>query len=145
MLDSKWLSHWLPPILWTLQIFYLSLLPRGSYPKIEDQHFDPSYLQYVYHFGQFLCLSLLFYRAMLYSSFSGEKVGTRHNHAYLTLAVVIIIAFLDEIIQIPVPTRRFTLRDLMADVVGGGFGLLFMRIRSTSNKPSRSPRGISEG
>jgi VanZ family protein len=45
------------------------------------------------------------------------------KHALLAIAI---IAFLDELIQIPVPTRKFAVRDLVADVVGGGFGLLLM-------------------
>jgi VanZ family protein len=47
------------------------------------------------------------------------------KHALLAITI---IAFLDELIQVPVPTRKFTLRDLMADIVGGGFGLLIMQM-----------------
>ena len=129
MCDLNWLRNWLPPILWTLQIFYFSLLPRGSYPKIDDQHFETGYVQYVYHFGQFFCLSLLLCRAILRSSVSA-KIATPRSHVVKhALLAIAIIAFVDELIQVPVPTRKFTVRDLMADLAGGGFGLFFMRIR----------------
>jgi VanZ family protein len=126
MCDLNWLRTWLPPILWTLQIFYFSSLPRGSYPRIDGQHFDTGYLQYVYHFGQFFCLSLLLYRAILRSSVS-TKIATRRSHVVKhALLAIAIIAFVDELIQVPVPTRKFTVRDLMADVAGGGVGLLII-------------------
>ena len=126
MFDVSCLRNWLPAILWTLQIFYFSSLPRSSYPKIDEQHFGTSYLQYIYHFGQYFCLSLLVYRATLRGSVSA-KTAAGHGHVLKhALLAIAIIAFLDELIQIPVPTRKFTVRDLMADVAGGGFGLLLM-------------------
>lgn len=128
MFDLNSVRNWLLPILWTLQIFYFSLLPRGSYPQINDQHFDTGYLQYLYHFGQFFCLSLLLYRAILCSSVSAKTPAPRSHLLKHALLAIAIIAFLDELIQILVPTRRFALRDLMADVVGGSFGLLIMQM-----------------
>jgi hypothetical protein len=137
MLDSKWPSNWLPPILWTLQIFYFSLLPRGWYPRIDGQRFDTGYLQYLYHFGQFFCLSLLLYRAILRSSVSA-KIATPRSHAVKhALLAIAIIAFVNELIQVPVPTRKFTVRDLMADVLGGGFGLLIVQMGKRSKDVHR--------
>jgi len=137
MCDFNWLRNWLPSILWALQIFYFSSLPRGSYPKIDEQHFDTGYLQYLYHFGQFFCLSLLIYRAILRSSVSA-KIATPRSHAVKhALLAIAIIAFVDELIQVPVPTRKFTVRDLMADVAGGGFGLLIVQIGKRSKDVNR--------
>jgi hypothetical protein len=138
MSDLSWLRNWLPPILWTLQIFYFSSLPRGSYPKIDEQHFDTGYLQYLYHFGQFFCLSLLLYRAILCSSVSA-KIATRRSHVVKhALLAIVIIAFVDELIQVPVPTRKFTVRDLMADVAGGWFGLLIVQTGKRSKDDKRT-------
>jgi len=128
MLASNSLRHWFLPLLWTLQIFYFSLLPRGSFPKVDQQHVDTGYLQYLYHFGQFFCLSLLLYRPVLCSSWSDSRLAGRRNVVPAALAVLVIIALLDEAIQIAVPTRRFTLRDLAADIVGGAVGLLLMQM-----------------
>jgi len=137
MCDFNWLRNWLPSILWALQIFYFSSLPRGWYPKIDEQHFDTGYLQYLYHFGQFFCLSLLIYRAILRSSVSA-KIATPRSHAVKhALLAIAIIAFVDELIQVPVPTRKFTVRDLMADVAGGGFGLLIVQIGKRSKDVNR--------
>jgi VanZ family protein len=137
MCDVNWLRNWLPPILWTLQIFYFSLLPRGSFPKIDEQHFHASYLQYIYHFAQFFFLSLLIYRAIVRSSVSA-KIATRRSHVVKhALLAIAIIAFVDELIQVPVPTRKFTVRDLMADVVGGGFGLLIVQMGKRSKHINR--------
>jgi VanZ family protein len=137
MCDLNWLRNWLPPILWTLQIFYFSLLPRGSFPKIDEQHFHASYLQYIYHFGQFFCLSLLLYRAILRSSVSGKIVTPRSHVVKHALLAIVIIAFVDELIQVTVPTRKFTVRDLMADVAGGGFGLLIVQMGKRSKDVNR--------
>lgn len=137
MCDLNWLRNWLPPILWTLQIFYFSSLPRGSYPRIDGQHFDTGYLQYLYHFGQFFCLSLLLYRAILRSSVSA-KIATRRSHVVKhALLAIAIVAFVDELIQVAVPTRKFTVRDLMADVAGGGFGLLIVQMGKRSKDVNR--------
>jgi VanZ family protein len=137
MFDSNWLRNWLPPILWTLQIFYFSLLPRGSYPKIDEQHFDTSYLQYVYHFGQFFCLSLLLYRAMFRSSVSANGAMARSHVVKQALLIIAVIALLDELIQVPVPTRKFTVRDLAADVAGGALGVLIMQRGKRSKDVNR--------
>jgi VanZ family protein len=137
MVDRKWLRYWLPPILWMLQMFYFSLLPRGSYPKIDEQHFDTSYLQYVYHCGQFFCLSLLLYRAIVRSPASGKSVAPRNVALKDALVAIVVIAFVDELIQIPVPTRKFTVRDLAADVVGGGFGLMIIQMVKRSKYVDR--------
>jgi VanZ family protein len=137
MFDSNWLRNWLPPILWTLQIFYFSSLPRGSYPKIDEQHLDTSYLQYLYHFGQFFCLSLLVSRAMLRSSVPAKIATPRSHVVKQALLAIAIVAFVDELIQVPVPTRKFTVRDLMADVAGGGFGLLIVQMGKRSKDVNR--------
>ena len=137
MFDLKWLRNWILPVLWTLQIFYFSLLPRGSYPKIDEQHFDTSYLQYIYHSGQYFCLSLLVYRGALRSSVSAKTAARRGHVLKHALIVIAVIAFLDELIQIPVPTRTFTTPDLMADLAGGGVGLLSMQIGRRSKDRHR--------
>jgi len=137
MFHLKWLHNWILPILWTVQIFYFSSLPRGSYPKIDEQHFDTSYLQYIYHFGQFFCLSLLLHRAILRSSVSAKSPTGRSRVLRHALLAIAIIAFLDELIQVPVPTRKFTVRDLMADVAGGGFGLLIVQMGKRSKDVNR--------
>jgi hypothetical protein len=125
--------HWILPILWTVQIFYFSLLPRGAYPKIDDPHFAASYLQYVYHFGQYFCLSLLVYRAARVSM-AVPNPGNGGELLKRVLLIVAVIAFVDELIQIPVPTRTFTLRDLMADVIGGCCGLLVVQLATVQKK-----------
>ena len=136
MFDLNWLRNWLLPVLWTLQIFYFSLLPRGSYPNIDDQHLGTSYLQYAYHFGQFFCLALLLYRSVLRSAVSKTPRPRSYalKHAFLAIAI---IAFLDELIQIPVPARKFAVPDVLADMAGGCFGLLLMQMVKRSNDLDR--------
>lgn len=138
MFHLKWLYNWILPILWAVQIFYFSLLPRGSYPKVDERHFDTSYLQYLYHFGQYFCLSLLVYAAARRSSIS-VKTSDPSEVLKRSLLTIAGIAFIDELIQIPVPTRTFTVRDLMADMAGGGFGLLITRI----GKESKDVHGMN--
>jgi VanZ family protein len=125
------------PCLWTLQIFYFSSLPRGSYPKVDDQHLDTSYLQYVYHFGQYFCLALLLYRAKLHSALPAKTAEHIRQMPKRTLVIIAVVALVDELIQIPVPTRTFTLRDVMADVAGGGFALLLMQLGKRSKDAQR--------
>ena len=137
MFDVSCLRNWLPAILWTLQIFYFSSLPRSSYPKIDEQHFGTSYLQYIYHFGQYFCLSFLLHRAILRSSVSAKTATRRSRVLKHALLAIAIIALLDELIQIPVPRRKFTVRDLMADVAGGGFGLVIMQMGKRSKDINR--------
>ena len=136
--DLEWLRNWVLPVLWTLQIFYFSLLPRGSYPKIDERHFDTSYLQYIYHFGQYFCLSWLVYRARLRSSTAAKPAGRRRPALRHTLLILAVIAFVDELIQIPVPGRTFTVRDLTADMAGGCFGLLIMHF-------GKRPKDVNRG
>jgi VanZ family protein len=128
MFDLNGLRYWLLPFLWTVQIFYFSLLPRGLYPRIGNANFDTHYLQYIYHSCQFFCLSLLVYRAFLYSSWPRNQDFNRRALAYAVLALLLTVALLDESIQIFVPTRSFTVRDLAADIFGGAAGVLLMHV-----------------
>ena len=128
---SMWSSNsscWLVPLLWTVQIFYFSLLPRGSFPQVDQQHADAGSLQYVYHFGQFFCLSLLLYRAIICNSSTDNRSAICRHPASAAFALLVMIALLDEAIQIVVPTRHFTVRDLTADIVGGAVGLLLVQM-----------------
>jgi len=141
MFDSRRRRNWIFPALWTIQIFYFSLLPRASYPKMDGQQLGASYLQYIYHFGQYFCLSLLVYGARRrdaeYAQ-TPERRGRILKHAMLVIAV---IALLDELVQVPAPTRTFAIPDLMADMAGGSLGLLVMHRGKRSEIVSRHELG----
>ena len=113
---AKWLSDWLPVILMTLLIFWLSSRPYTAYfAELEGPSYRlfQKYLQYPAHLLEYAILGLLWMWPL-----SRHRAHAKRA-AWLTLAAIMVTALLDESIQWFVPTRHFALRDLLMDSAGG--------------------------
>jgi VanZ family protein len=109
-------TRWLPVILMTLLIFWLSSRPYTAYfAELEgsSSRLFQRYLQYPAHLGEYAVLALLWVWAL-----SGH-VAHRKHAAWLALGAILVTALVDESIQRFVPTRTFALRDLFMDSAGG--------------------------
>jgi VanZ family protein len=112
----KSLSEWLPVILLTLLIFWLSSRPYTAYfAELEGSSHQlfRKYLQYPAHLLEYAVLGLLWIWPL------SRHVANSRRAAWLTLGAVMITALLDESIQWFVPTRHFAFRDLLIDSAGG--------------------------
>jgi VanZ family protein len=108
--------RWLPVILMTLLIFWLSSRPYTAYfAELEgsSHRLFQRYLQYPAHLVEYAILALLWTWAL-----SGH-VADRKRVAWLAFGAVVVTALVDESIQRLVPTRSFALRDLLMDSAGG--------------------------
>jgi VanZ like family len=108
--------RWLPVILMTLLIFWLSSRPYTAYfaePEGASYRLFQRYLQYPAHLSEYAVLALLWIWTL-----SGH-VASRKRAAWLAFGVVLVTALVDESIQRFVPTRSFALRDLIMDSTGG--------------------------
>jgi len=115
-MTGRWLSGWLPVVLWTLLIFLLSTRPYTAYfSNLEgsSHRIFQRYLQYPVHVAEYGALALLWVRALIRHS------ATRQWVAWATLGAVVLTALADESIQHLVPTRSFAFRDLLMDGTGG--------------------------
>jgi VanZ family protein len=110
------LSGWLPVILATLLIFWLSSRPYTAYfAEVEGPSYRlfQAYLQYPAHLIEYTILGLLWMWPL------SRHTANRRRAGWLAFGAVVITAFLDESIQWCVPTRHFALRDLVMDSAGG--------------------------
>ena len=110
----KWVSNWLPVIIYASFIFYLSSLSSlegiPSYPYIDK----------LLHLAEYSVLGFLFGRAI-------------YNYGCKSKARLIIFSILfttlygmsDEIHQYFVPLRDSDIMDIAADLIGGAVGSLF--------------------
>jgi VanZ family protein len=118
------LARWLPAILLTLLIFWLSSRPYTTYfAELEgpSHRLFQTYLQYPAHLVEYAILALLWMWPL-------SKYHSNRTHgAWLALGAVVVTALLDESIQWYVPTRHFALRDLIIDCAGGVGGMIASR------------------
>jgi VanZ like family len=108
--------RWLPAILMTALIFWLSSRPHTAYfAELEGSSYRlfQRYLQYPAHLGEYAVLALLWIWAL-----SGHVAGTKRA-TWLAFGAILVTALVDESIQRFVPTRSFALRDLIMDSIGG--------------------------
>jgi VanZ like family len=104
---------WAPPLIWMALIFVGSTLDSGDKPGLLDfPHADK--LMHLFEYG---VLGFLFARI----------VGRREPTILPTVLIAsALLAFAygvtDEVHQIWVPTRTFSLLDLTADLIGGALG-----------------------
>ncbi len=111
---NRFLLYWLPLIIWILGIFFISSLPNRVFPKF-------SYLQYLLHPIAFFVLFLLFHRL-----FRLHRKGVSAKNILLTSFILtMIISISKECWQIFIPSRYFTLKDILID---GGVALLAMMV-----------------
>ena len=110
-MNKKFIIYWLPVILYALLIFYLSSLSTPLF-KVEQviSMKLPDTTLIVLHIIEYLILSLLLYRAL-----NNTKIN---NALTLTILITIIYGFTDEIHQLFVPGRLFSIFDLMANSFG---------------------------
>ncbi|MCP2597920.1 VanZ family protein [Candidatus Aminicenantes bacterium AC-335-L06] len=97
---------WIPFVLYNFLIFYLSSLSKisGS-EKVPDE---------ISHFFEFGLLSILFFLGWT----QGFKEKIRKEHVFLIIFFSFLIAISDEVHQIFVPGRIFSLKDLSFDLLG---------------------------
>jgi VanZ family protein len=117
-------ARWLPVILVTLLIFWLSSRPYTAYfAELEgpSHRFFQKYLQYPAHLVEYTVLGFFWIWPL------SRHTANRTRAAWLTLGAVVVTAVLDESIQWCVPTRHFALRDLFMDSAGGVIATLASR------------------
>lgn len=118
------MSDWLPVILMTLLIFWLSSRPYTAYfAELEGpaHRLFQKYLQYPAHLGEYAVLGFLWMWPL------SRRISPGKRAAWLTLGAIMATALLDESIQRFVPTRHFALQDLLMDLAGGVMALTASR------------------
>lgn len=106
--QSKFFKLWLPVIIWTSLIFYLSSIP--------DLKTDLKYdfiLRKIAHAVEYLILTFLLYRA-----FKGSFNISAFNLILYPAIISLLYAISDEIHQSFVVTRGCSARDVVIDSVG---------------------------
>lgn len=95
---------WIITIILGITIFYVSSIQFKTYSKTTND------LSAIYHFGIFLVFSFF----LLVSSTKRK----RKDLLFLAVSIAILYGILDEIHQLYVPGRSFTLEDIFLDSLG---------------------------
>jgi len=127
-MSKRFLLYRLPLIIWICGIFVVSSLPGNSIPSTLPESRIPT--SYVLHITAFFCLFFLFYRVL----------NTKEKRVHLTtillssLIFTMVVAVSKECWQIFVPTRHFSLKDILVD---GGATVLAMLVVGGSRWPRK--------
>ncbi len=115
---------WLPTILWIGLIFFLSTRELSFFYDPEAKEIESLFeiLQYPVHFFLYLVLYALSFNSFL----SGKYKTLSFKAIAAPLALTLLVAFTDELLQSLIPSRTFAVRDLISDTVGAvaGMGLV---------------------
>ena len=120
---NRFLLYWLPLIIWISGIFLVSSLQSDSFPA------ESSILtEYPLHITAFFVLFLLFYRLF----HSNNKKATLTRILLYSFILTIIVSLSKECWQLLIPTRSFSLKDILID---GGAAFLAMLLVSIKAYP----------
>lgn len=100
------MKRYIPPILWMAVIFLLSSIPGKEFPVIPFPGFDK-----LVHIVLYSILGFLWSKAL------GGRI-------YQAILIGIVYGLSDEVHQLFVPFREFSLTDLLSDAVGVTGGVL---------------------
>ena len=105
------LIYWFPVYIYVFIIFYFSSLPNVF--TYAPQVLKPAFMDVsnlFYHVIEYMVLGFLLYRALVNSN-------CKHSMS-LTILIAILYGFTDEIHQLFVPSRVFSLLDILANSFG---------------------------
>jgi len=117
---TRFLLYWIPLIVWLSGIFLVSSLPTDSFPQSRVMS------SLTLHFMAFFILFLLFYRLFRYNSGKQLTGGV----LLASFSLTILISFSKECWQLLIPTRCFSLNDLLLDGGAAVLGILAIYIVS---------------
>ncbi len=115
-----------PPIVWTLFILVLTLLPGRAIPNVGIFQIDK--LVHIFFFSVLMVLLL----------YGLQKIN-EHRIFFVNLILIAIVyciglGIIIEILQLFVPGRDFSLLDIVADASGTGLGyLIFIFVRKITS------------
>ena len=110
----KFLSLWLPPVLWALMIFKFS---SGTVPKASAVYWQDFIVKKAGHVILFATLAVLIYRGLL-----GQGVN-RKKAAILAVVLSFAYGISDEIHQMFIQGREARFRDTVIDGIGAGLAM----------------------
>jgi len=114
----RFLSYWLPPLLWMAIIFYLSSRSRIS--------ISPTYIVNFIFFKTLHVLEYAFLYFLWFRVFNNlNKKST--SRWFFPFIIAVLFAISDELHQSIVPTRQSTIRDMFIDT--GGIIIMFIYIK----------------
>lgn len=104
-------------IAWTTLIVVLTSIPDIKAPVKDELNLDK-----LFHFLAYLIIAFLFVK-MYHKNFRQKAI----NKLYF---LTIIIPVIDEVHQIPIPGRNFSLLDVVADILGMTVIIIYFKLKS---------------
>lgn len=118
-MKNRFLFYWLPLIIWISGIFYVSSL--SHFPCKFSPFWSKVFGEYPLHLIAFFVLFLLFYRLLRFNN----KTDTIFLYSF---AFTMTISLSKECWQILIPTRSFSLKDLMVDGIAALLALVIIKV-----------------
>lgn len=119
---QHFVHYHLPPIAWAFTIIAISSIPSAYLPKVEIFGTDK-----LVHVIVFCIFGLLLYRS--YSNKKNTNPGFSKVY-FFTIAGVIVLSIFIELYQGLIPGRRSDIYDLVANIIGGLFALIIVRMHN---------------
>lgn len=130
----KFLSLWLPPVLWAAMIFKFS---SGTVPSASRVYWLDFIVKKAGHIILFATLAILVYRGLI-----GQGVG-RKKAAILAVLISFTYGVSDEIHQMFTQGRESRFRDTVIDGVGAGIAM-YLVYKFVSVLPKKLRETLSE-
>ena len=113
-MNKQFIRYWLPLLVYSVLIFYLSSLPLNGLKEKESKETFGIPDDVFNHLLEYGFLAILSYRA-----FSNSKINILNKKAFL-IAILFTISYgiIDEIHQLFVPTRLFEIKDIISNSIG---------------------------
>ena len=129
---NRVLIYWLPLVVWISGIFVVSSLPGGSYPAKIGFSIIPT--EYLLHITAFFVLCLLFCRVLE----SKNKKPNLTSVILYCLIFTMMISFSKECVQFFIPTRSFSMKDILVDGSAAGLAMIFIfQMKMMKRSPSK--------
>lgn len=113
-ITRKVLKYWLPVVVWSLVIFYLSSLPTAPIAKVYWREFIIKKSAHVFEYAIY---ATLMYRALKESGVEKKEAGV------YSIILAVIYGMSDEFHQSFTPGRDPRLRDVVFDTIGASLAI----------------------
>jgi VanZ family protein len=122
-MKNKFVFSWLPLIFWVSGIFLVSSIPSHYFPFPPGVSRIPT--EYLLHIIAFFVLFLLWYRLFQ----SNNKKAALKIILLFSFIFTMVVAFSKECWQLFIPTRSFSVKDILVDGGAATLAMLAVGIR----------------
>ena len=123
-MNKRFLYYWLPLLIWISGIFLVSSIPSIPSKSFPVEQIIP--MEYPLHLTAFFVLFLLFYRLLEHKN----KPLPLRNIVLFSIILTMAVAIAKECWQLLIPSRFFSMKDILVDGSAAILAMFALRIRA---------------